>query len=95
MKNEWSLHLAWLGLVLLTLAGTLAGESSAGALTLGVVVVGAILGKGWLVARHFLEVNTAHPLIRRLILAYIGLIAGLVVVVACFGPAIARLTALG
>ena len=94
MRRQLPLHLAWLGLVVLTLAGALAGEGAVGGWRLDALVLGLILGKGWLVARYFLEIHVAHPLIRGLILAYIGLVAGLVVMVAGYGPLVARLTSL-
>ena len=94
MSRTLSLHWAWLGLVALTLVGALAGEGAAQGWALKIIVTATILVKGWLVARHFLEVHQAHPLIRRLILGYIATMAGMVLVVGAFGPAIARWTAL-
>ncbi|MCB1939092.1 MAG: cytochrome C oxidase subunit IV family protein [Rhodocyclaceae bacterium] len=89
-----TLTLAWLGLVVLTLAGALLGERSTPGIWTTLVIAAVMAIKGRLVIDHFLELGNAHIRIRRLVRLYACVLPALAVITALFGPHIARLTTL-
>lgn len=66
------LVIAWLGLVLLTLASIGLGEWLRGAWWLALLVAAIIWLKAWLVAYYFLETQLTRTFIRRLIWIFIA-----------------------
>lgn len=56
-----ALAYAWIGLLLLTVGGLLAGGTWGHASWLPVLVAGLIWLKGWMVGRYFLNMSEAHP----------------------------------
>lgn len=66
------LLIAWLGLVLLTLASLGLGEWLSGRSWLPLLVAAIVWLKAWLVARYFLEAQLCRTFIRRLIWVFIA-----------------------
>ena len=64
--------MAWLGLVLLTLASLFSGTALRADTWLPVLVAAIIWLKAWLVARYFLEAQLTHNFIRRMIWIFIA-----------------------
>ena len=62
---------AWLILVTLTLIAPFLGLWLHGAGWLQLLVAGIIWVKGWLIARQFIEIELAHPFIRRVMQGFI------------------------
>jgi O-antigen ligase len=63
---------AWLALVALSLISPFLGQWLHGAAWLQVVVAGIVWIKGWLIARQFIEIDLAHPFIRRVMRFFIA-----------------------
>ena len=81
---------AWLGLVALTLLSLGLGQWFQGGAGLQLLVAAIVWMKGVLVARRFIEVQQAHPFIRRVVSAFIAFTPLALVLVAYFGPQVAR-----
>jgi len=62
---------AWLILVALTLISPFLGLWLHGAEWLQILVAGIVWIKGWLIARQFIEIELAHPFIRRVMQGFI------------------------
>ncbi|OHC63636.1 MAG: hypothetical protein A2040_14135 [Rhodocyclales bacterium GWA2_65_19] len=62
---------AWLALVALSLISPFLGQWLHGAAGLQVLVAGIVWIKGWLIARQFIEIDLAHPFIRRVMRVFI------------------------
>ena len=62
---------AWLILVALTLISPFLGLWLHGAGWLQLLVAGIVWVKGWLIARQFIEIELAHPFIRRVMQGFI------------------------
>jgi hypothetical protein len=84
----------WLGLFALTVLSLLLGHVLHGQAGLQWVVAAILWLKGWLVIRHFIEADSAHPLIRRVLYGFITITPVLLLVTALFGRQLARLTTL-
>lgn len=84
------LTVAWLGLVALTLFSVLLGRWFDGGAWLQLLVAATVWLKGWLVARRFIEVELAHPFIRRVVLTFIAFAPLALVGIAFFGERFAR-----
>jgi Prokaryotic Cytochrome C oxidase subunit IV len=92
MSEIRKLDLAWLGLVLLSLAGArlgTAGDSDFGITAIIALVMGI---KVRLVCDYFLELRDARPLIRHAMYAFCYGMPALVILSTAFGPAIVRLS---
>lgn len=89
------LGLAWLALMVLTLASLALGESLRGASGLPLLVAAIVWAKGWLVARHFIESHEAHPFIARMLQIFIAFVPVALVLTSFFGAWIARWASLG
>jgi hypothetical protein len=91
MTATRKLDLAWLVLVLLSVAGAALGGGGHG---LGVtVMIAAVMAvKLRLVCEHFLELGSATPRIRQLMYAFCYGMAALVVLTSVWGGTLARLT---
>lgn len=74
---------AWLALVALTLISLGLGRGPHGVAWLQLVVAAIVWLKGMLVARQFIEIQLAHPFIRRVLLAFIA-VAPLALVLTAF-----------
>lgn len=66
-SQKKTLVYAWLGLLLLTMAGLLVGRSWGHASWLPVLVAGLIWTKGWVVSQYFLNKDDAHPYVAWLV----------------------------
>lgn len=64
---------AWLVLLGLTALSLGLGVYWHGKGGLPLIVAGVLWLKGWLVVRYFLEVDSVHPFIRRVLLAFIAI----------------------
>ena len=81
---------AWLGLVVLTLLGLGLGQWFRGVSWQPLVVAAIVWIKGWLVCRHFIESQLAHPFITRILRAFILFAPIALVLTAFFGSQFAR-----
>lgn len=84
------LTFAWAGLVALTLLSVVAGQWFDGGLWLQLFVAGTVWLKGLLVARRFIEVELAHPFIRRVVLVFVAFAPLALIGIAFFGDPFAR-----
>ena len=62
---------AWLILVALTLISPFLGQWLHGVGWLQLLVAGIVWVKGWLIVRQFIEIELAHPFIRRVMQGFI------------------------
>lgn len=87
-----SVDWAWIILVALTLLGVAIGGGAEPGfwVTLSVAAIAAF--KGRLVIDQFMELNTAHPTIRRLVRLFGLFVPALMMLVYLFGPQIAQVT---
>ncbi|MBL8437948.1 MAG: hypothetical protein JNM61_07105 [Zoogloeaceae bacterium] len=85
---------AWLGLLGLTALGLVLARWSAGASGLPLAVAAVVWFKGWLVARHFIESNLAHPFIAWVLRIFIVCVPAALLITTWFGPQLARWTSL-
>ena len=81
---------AWVGLVILTVASLNLGQWFHGTAWLQFLVAAIIWIKGILVAKRFIEIEETHPFIRRVVLGFIAVTPLALVVLAYFGPHVAR-----
>ncbi|QEL65625.1 hypothetical protein OTERR_21490 [Oryzomicrobium terrae] len=95
MTPDKRLTRTWLVLLALTLGGGFLGESHYGGIVLAVAAALLVAVKSRLVIVHFLELNQAHPRIRRVVGAYFAAMPALMVLTALAGPQIVRWTSLG
>ena len=84
------LTLAWGGLVALTLFSVVVGQWFDGGAWLQLFVAGTVWLKGWLVARRFIEVELAHPFIRRVVWTFVAFAPLALIGIAFFGDRFAR-----
>src|SRR5574338_1424406 len=89
-----ALFWAWLGLLGLTALGLVLGHWSAGASWLPLAVAAVVWLKGWLVARHFIESNLAHPFIAWVLRVFIVCVPSALILTAWFGQNLVRWTTL-
>jgi hypothetical protein len=85
---------AWLGLLGLTALGLVLGRWSAGASWLPLAVAAVVWLKGWIVTRHFIESNVAHPFIAWVLRVFIVCVPAALLVTMWFGQQLARWTSL-
>lgn len=85
---------AWLGLLALTLLSFVLSEHFHGMDWLQPLVAIIIGVKGILVARQFIEVDLSHPLIRRVVYAFVAFTPLMLAIVTYFGAPLARWTSL-
>lgn len=85
---------AWLGLVALTVISLGLGHWFHGAAWLPLLVAAIVWLKGRMVARHFIEAESAHPFIRRVLSIFIAFTPLALVLLAFFGRQFARWTTL-
>ncbi|GEM_PF-648382 len=81
---------AWLALVALTVISPFLGHWLHGVAWLPVLVATIIGFKGWLIARRFIEIELAHPFIRRVTLAFISITPLALLLTVFFGNQFAR-----
>lgn len=79
------LVLAWLGLLLLTLASLVLGNRFGHAAWMPLPVAAIIWIKGTVVSSCFIESNRAHPLIAWIVRVFIGFVPIVLVLFALFG----------
>lgn len=70
MSHKQVVTVLWIILVVLTLGGSLVGETTEPGYVLMLVVTLTMAVKGRMVIDHFMELKNAHPLIRRLMQGY-------------------------
>ena len=94
MNNPVTLSLAWVVLILLTLASALIAESIDP--TAGVVIVVCLVVsiKGQLVIDRLMGLRHAPPVIRRMMLAYFYVLPVLIALALIFPESLRRLTTL-
>lgn len=85
----------WVLLLALTAAGAWLGETGGRGWALTLTVALLIALKGRLVIDHYMGMRDANRTIRRVLYAFVGVVAALVLLSHGFGAAIARLTTLG
>lgn len=92
MSEIRKLDLAWLTLLLLSVAG--AGLGTAGGSDLGITaIIALVMGiKVRLVCDYFLELRGARPQIRHAMYAFCYDMPAMVILSTAFGPAIVRLS---
>ncbi len=76
---------AWLGLVVLTFSSLYLGYWFHKTAWLQILVAAIIGLKATLVAKHFLEIEKAHPFIRRVVLGFISVTPLALLISAYFG----------
>lgn len=94
MTHDKLLDALWLLLIILTLAGTLIGESADPGLGITLVICLTMAFKGRIVIDHFMELKHATPKVRNLMRAYFYVLPALTVLTSLFGDWLARLTTL-
>lgn len=94
MKHGKLLDALWLLLIILTLAGTLIGESADPGLGITLVICLTMAFKGRMVIDHFMELNHANHKVRNMMRAYFYVLPALTVLTSLFGDWLARLTTL-
>lgn len=77
--------LAWLGLLALTLVSLVLGNRFGHASWMPLLVAAIIWLKGTLVARHFIESDSAHPFIAWVIRAFVAFVPLALVLTALLG----------
>lgn len=92
MTATHKLDLAWLVLVLLSVAGAALGGSADDGLGVTVMIAAVMAVKLRLVGEHFLELGSATPRIRQLMYAFCYGMPVLVVLTSAWGGTLARLT---
>lgn len=85
----------WFALIGLTLVGTWLAETGQAGVPLTLAVAALIAVKGRAVIDRYMEARDADPRIRRTLYAFNLAIPAMVLASHWFGPALARLTALG
>ena len=88
------LVLTWLALVGLTLASPQLGNGLGGPQAVQLTVAAIIWIKGYLVARHFIEAELAHPFLRNVLRFFIAFTPIAIVLTTFFGDRFARLASL-
>ena len=88
------LVLTWLALVALTLVSPQLGNGLGGAQAVQLTVAAIIWIKGYLVARHFIEAELAHPFLRNVLRFFIAFTPIAIVLTTFFGDRFARLASL-
>lgn len=83
--NTSALVLPWLVLLALTLVSLLAGHRFGHASWMPLLVAAIIWIKGTLVARYFIESNTAHPIIAWIVRAFIAFVPTALVITVLLG----------
>ena len=94
MTHDKLLDALWLLLIILTLAGTLIGESADPGLGITLVICLTMAFKGRMVIDHFMELNHANRKVRNMMRAYFYVLPTLTVLTSLFGDWLARLTTL-
>ena len=89
-----SVDWTWTILVALTLVGVAIGEGAEPGFWVTLTVAAIAAFKGRLVIDQFMELGSAHPVIRRLVRLFGLLVPTLMVLVYLFGPQIAEITTL-
>jgi len=89
------LDLAWLALVSFTLGGAFMGEFGADRFWVVAVVALVTFVKGRMVIVHFMELNRASPVIRRVVGLFGMLVPLLMLITWLWGPQLARVNWLG
>jgi hypothetical protein len=85
----------WLLLMALTFAGAWLGETGERGWALSLMVALLIAVKGRMVIDHYMEMRTASPALRRVLLAFVTIVPLLVLASLRYGDVIARVTTLG
>lgn len=88
------LVLTWLVLVALTLVSPQLGNGLGGPQAVQLTVAAIIWIKGYLVARHFIEADLAHPFLRNVLRFFIAFAPIAIVLTTFFGDRFARLASL-
>ncbi|GAB4299474.1 MAG: hypothetical protein Kow0096_18890 [Thiohalomonadaceae bacterium] len=70
MSHKQVVAVLWVVLVLLTLGGSMLGETAEPGYALMLLITLTMAFKGRMVVDHFMELKNAHPLIRRLMQGY-------------------------
>jgi len=91
-RHDRKLTLAWIFLLVLTLAGGYLGETAEPGLGITLIVAAVIAIKGRVVIDHFMELVEANQRIRRLMNTYFYVLPAMVIAVDLCGPWLARLT---
>ena len=81
---------AWLTLIALTLASLFLGQWFHDTPVLQVLVAAIIWLKGFVIARHFLEIGTTHPFIRNVVLGFVAVTPLALIAISYFGSQVAR-----
>lgn len=88
------LNIVWILLIGLTMGGVAVGEGAEPGFWITVLIAVITAFKGRMVIDHFMELNDAHHIIRRLVRIYGFLVPLLMIMIYFFSPQIARLTSL-
>lgn len=89
-----SLTLAWLGLLALTGVSLLLGSTLHGQMWLPLLVAGILWLKAWIVIRYFIEADTTHGFIRKVLYGFIGITPLCIALLGFWGDAFARFASL-
>lgn len=94
MTHDKLLDALWLLLIILTLAGTLIGESADPGLGVTLAICLTMAFKGRMVIDHFMELKSANRKVRGMMRAYFYVLPAITVLTWLFGDGLARLTTL-
>ena len=82
----------WLGLIALTLLGAVLAETGHAGWPLALAVAATILVKGGLVIDRYMDMRAAKASFRRVLYAFVALLAVMVLLTQGFGEALKRFT---
>ena len=94
MTHSKLVNVLWIVLMLVTLVNAVVAESGSPGLLLTLIVAVVIGFKGRMVVDHFMELKSAHPLIRISMQVYFFVIPGMFLLFYLFPEQIAELTKL-
>lgn len=94
LSHTRKIDILWILLMLITLVNALIAETAEPGLVITLLIATATGVKGRVVVDHFMELKTAHPLIRISMQVYFYMIPGMMILVYLFPETIARWTQL-
>lgn len=94
MSEARKLDLAWLGLVLLTLAGAAIADQASSSLLMSTVVALVLGFKVRIVCDHYLELPNARPRLRQPVYLFCYGMPILIILTSAFGDLLATITRL-
>lgn len=94
LSHTKKIDVLWVLLMLITLVNALIAETAEPSLIVTLLIASAVAIKGRVVVDHFMELKSAHPLIRISMQVYFYVIPAMMILVYLFPETIARWTQL-